>query len=117
MLRTSSTILAIVLLCLWGTSCTQLIPDSQFDARAADQTLRNPTFTNIKINRSPDRKLLNPPVESYILGPGDIMEIEIAEVGGTLARTFVMPDGMVYYNLAGGVYAEHHYCGVFEKTP
>jgi polysaccharide export outer membrane protein len=53
---------------------------------------------------SPD--LLIPPNEPYILGPGDILEIEIAEVPKTLARTFVMPDGMVYYNLAGGVRAE-----------
>lgn len=97
---------AIALLCLSGPSCQQTIPDSRFDARKTDQTVRNPTFTNVRINRSPDRKLLTPPAESYILGPGDIMEIEIAEVGGTLARTFVMPDGMVYYNLAGGVRAE-----------
>lgn len=106
MLRAFSKTLAITLLCLWGVSCQQTIPASQFDARKTDQTVRNLTFTNVKIKRSPDRKLLNPPVDAYILGPGDIMEIEIAEVGGTLARTFVMPDGMVYYNLAGGVHAE-----------
>lgn len=106
MFRVLHITLAIVLLCLTGLSCQQTIPDSQFDARMTDQTVRNLTFTNVKINRSPDRKLLTPPTESYILGPGDIMEIEIAEIGGTLARTFVMPDGMVYYNLAGGVRAE-----------
>nr|WP_246417955.1 polysaccharide biosynthesis/export family protein [Haloferula luteola] len=50
--------------------------------------------------------MLQPPRDPYLLGPGDILEIEIAEVSGTLARTFVMPDGMVYYNLAGGVKAE-----------
>lgn len=97
---------ALALLCLSCFSCQQTIPNSQFDARKTDQRVRNLTFTNVKINRSPDRKLLTPPDEPYILGPGDIMEIEIAEVGGTLARTFVMPDGMVYYNLAGGVRAE-----------
>ena len=106
MFRALHVILAIALLCLPGPSCQQMIPDSRFDARKTDQTVRNLTFTNVKINRSPDRKLLTPPAGSYILGPGDIMEIEIAEVGRTLARTFVMPDGMVYYNLAGGVRAE-----------
>jgi protein involved in polysaccharide export with SLBB domain len=106
MFRTLSMTLGIALICLWGTSCQQTIPGSRFDARAVDRTVRNPDFTSVKINRSPDRKLLDPPAESYILGPGDIMEIEIAEVGGTLARTFVMPDGMIYYNLAGGVRAE-----------
>ncbi len=106
MFRTLSITLAVALLCAWGTSCQQTIPNSQFDARGVDQAVRNPNFTNVRIKRSPDRKLLIPPVESYVLGPGDVMEIEIAEVGGTLARTFVMPDGMVYYNLAGGVHAE-----------
>jgi len=86
--------------------CQQLIPDSQFDARAPIPPARDLTFTEVKIERAPDRKLLTPPVKPYLLGPGDIVEIEIAEVGGTLARTFVMPDGMVYYNLAGGVRAE-----------
>ena len=106
MSRRLHALFALALLCLTCFSCQQTIPNSQFDARKTDQTVRNLTFTNVKINRSPDRRLLTPPDESYILGPGDIMEIEIAEVGGTLARTFVMPDGMVYYNLAGGVRAE-----------
>jgi polysaccharide biosynthesis/export protein len=115
MLRSFSTILIIPLLCLWGGSCQQIIPKSQFDARNADQTVRNLTFTNVKIKRSPDRTLLTPPVDTYILGPGDVIEIEIAEVGGTLARTFVMPDGMVYYNLAGGVRAEGLTTAAFSK--
>ncbi len=106
MFRNFSMLFTLALICLWAVSCQQTIPRSQFDARATDQTVRNLTFTNVKIKRTPDRKLLSPPNESYILGPGDIMEIEIAEVGGTLARTFVMPDGMIYYNLAGGVRAE-----------
>lgn len=115
MFRTLFMTLAVALLSLWGASCQQTIPKSQFDARTVDQTVRNLTFTNIKLKRSPDRTLLNPPVEAYILGPGDIMEIEIAEVGGTLARTFVMPDGIVYYNLAGGVRAEGLTTAEFSK--
>ena len=106
MFRVPHITIVMALLCLAAVSCQQTIPDSRFDARATDQAVRNLEFTNVRINRSPDRKLLTPPDERYILGPGDIMEIEIAEVGGTLARTFVMPDGMVYYNLAGGVRAE-----------
>lgn len=115
MFRIPHIILAIALFLLIGPSCQQNIPNSQFDARKADQTVRNLTFTNVKIKRSPDRKLLTPPAESYILGPGDVMEIEIAEVTGTLARTFVMPDGMVYYNLAGGVRAEGLTTAEFSK--
>jgi polysaccharide export outer membrane protein len=99
-------LLLIPLLLLWISGCQQNIPDSDFDARKVDQTVRNLNFTNVSLNLAPDRKLLIPPDERYILGPGDIIEIEIAEVGGTLARTFVMPDGMVYYDLAGGIHAE-----------
>lgn len=106
MFRLLRTLLAFVPVILLGSACRQIIPPNQFDARAADQTVRNLTFTNVKVKRALDPKLLVPPSDPYILGPGDIMEIEIAEVPGTLARTFVMPDGMVYYNLAGGVHAE-----------
>ncbi len=106
MFRNFPSIASVALLSLLAAACQQIIPKSQFDARGADQTVRNLTFTNVKVKRALDPKLLVPPSEPYILGPGDIMEIEIAEVPGTLARTFVMPDGMVYYNLAGGVRAE-----------
>jgi len=101
-----TSIIASLLVCLLAASCTQDIPASQFDARDSTAPARNPSFTKVNIKRSPDRSLLTPPDEAYLLGPGDILEIEVAEVPGTLARTFVMPDGMVYYNLAGGVRAE-----------
>lgn len=106
MLRPIIKLLAVALCLLLGAACTESIPKKQFDARAADGTARNLTFKTVKINRKLDPKLLVPPSDPYILGPGDVLEIEISEVGGTLARTFVMPDGMVYYNLAGGVHAE-----------
>lgn len=63
-------------------------------------------FQKVSLKRGFDPSWLKPSTESYRLGPGDQIEIEVAEVPGTLARTFVMPDGMIYYNLAGGVRAE-----------
>ncbi len=87
-------------------ACQQSIPKNEFDARKGNQNVRNLTFSNVETKRPLDRKLLVPPTDPYILGPGDIVEIEIAEIPGTLARTFVMPDGMIYYNLAGGIRAE-----------
>jgi polysaccharide biosynthesis/export protein len=98
-----------ILLCwiiLFTAACRQTIPDPDIDPRTTDQTVKNLTFTNVKMQRKPDPQLLTIPEEPYLLGPGDVLEIEVAEVTGTLARTFVMPDGMVYYNLAGGVHAE-----------
>lgn len=106
MLPSFPRLLALLICPLLVVSCTQDIPDSQFDAHQTQVAARDLTFKNINIRRTPDRSLLKAPDETYILGPGDILEIEIAEVPGTLARTFVMPDGMVYYNLAGGVHAE-----------
>ena len=105
MFRISLLPLVAPALCLL-VACQQQIPKSQFDARATNQTVKNLTFTNVTIKRPLDSKLLTPPAEPYILGPGDVLEIEIAEIPGTLSRTFVMPDGMIYYNLAGGIRAE-----------
>lgn len=87
-------------------SCNQKIPNEAFNAREGDKIVKNLTFQNVSMKRRPDASLLKPPSEMYLLGPGDVLDIEIAEVPGTLARIFVMPDGMVYYNLAGGVRAE-----------
>ncbi|MCB1131491.1 MAG: polysaccharide biosynthesis/export family protein, partial [Verrucomicrobiae bacterium] len=99
------TYLSLVSLLLTA-SCTQIIPKPGFDARAADREVRELGFTRVKVDRKPDPAMLKAPDEAYLIGPGDVMEIEIAEVPNTLAKTFVMPDGMVYYNLAGGVRAE-----------
>ena len=98
--------IAILLLTLGAIGCQQNIPRGEFDARAGGDAVNNLTFKNVSLKRSVDRSLLSPPSEAYVLGPGDVLEIEIAGVPNTLAKTFVMPDGMVYYNLAGGVHAE-----------
>ncbi|MEO1857027.1 MAG: polysaccharide biosynthesis/export family protein [Rubritalea sp.] len=98
------TLLTLASIILSG--CSEQIPHPDFDLRKVDQTVRNLNFKNVKIKRKPSKDLLTPAVDPYLLGPGDVLEIEISEVAGTLARTFVMPDGQVYYNLAGGVHAE-----------
>lgn len=49
---------------------------------------------------------LLPPDEPYRLGIGDLVEIEISETPGTRATTFIMTDGRLYYDLAGGVRAD-----------
>lgn len=115
MSRLRSLRLLAIALGFLGGGCQQTIPKSAFDARKVDQTVKNLTFTNVSLRRKLDPKLLQPPSDPYILGPGDVVEIEIAEVPGTLARTFVMPDGMAYYNLAGGVRAEGFTTAEFAK--
>jgi len=96
-----------VLLATWACcSCQTKIPGRQFDARKPTSNLPDPKFQTIDRPKRIDPSWIKPPAEAYRLGPGDLVEIEVAEVTGTLARTFVMPDGMVYYDLAGGVKAE-----------
>lgn len=81
-------------------------PEPTFDPYAPMQGVATPEFETIESEAELTPDMLKPSTAPYRLGPGDILEVEVAEIPGTLARTFIMPDGMVYYNLAGGVKAE-----------
>lgn len=48
---------------------------------------------------------LRPEKEAFRLGAGDVLEIEIVEVPHTKAVTSIIPDGMLYYDAADGIYA------------
>ncbi|WP_309400689.1 polysaccharide biosynthesis/export family protein [Cerasicoccus maritimus] len=91
---------------LFLAGCLQA-PEPTFDAYAPTLKVEETTeFESIEPDMKITPEMLEPSTAAYRLGPGDILEIEVAEIPGTLARTFIMPDGMVYYNLAGGVKAE-----------
>ncbi|MBK1882436.1 polysaccharide biosynthesis/export family protein [Luteolibacter pohnpeiensis] len=98
------------------TSCQQNIPGKQFDPRVDQKAPEDIEFQTIETHRTLPPETLKPSQDPYKLGAGDVLEIEVAEVDDTLARTFVMPDGMVYYNLAGGVRAEGSTVKEFTKT-
>jgi polysaccharide biosynthesis/export protein len=104
LLQLSAAGLAMGLIC----SCQEKIPGRNFDPRDPNVTnsAAEGDFRPVSINQKVDPALLQPPWNEYRLGPGDQVEIEIADVPGTMSQTFVMPDGMVYYDLAGGVKAE-----------
>jgi len=97
-------------------SCKQSIPHKNFDARAEGSSKDDQQFTEVKMNRSLNSAWLRPPSDAYKLGPGDLLDIEVADVAGTRSNTFIMPDGMVYYNLAGGVRAEGLTLEEFNKS-
>lgn len=63
-------------------------------------------FGAVSEPRRPDPKLLRPPEEPFRLGVGDLIEIEVLEVGGTRRVCRVMPDGKIYYDLLRGFKAE-----------
>ncbi len=67
---------------------------------------KEPKFEQLKINRPLDRSLLQAPMGPYRVGPGDELDIEVAERKDTRARTKVMPDGMLYYDVAPGLDAK-----------
>ena len=49
---------------------------------------------------------LKPEAGAVRIGPGDVLDIEIVETPNTRATVLVMPDGMLHYDLAGGIQAK-----------
>lgn len=66
---------------------------------------KEPSFQQLKLEKRLDRFLLQSPSGPYRVGPGDELDIEVAELADTRARTKVMPDGMLYYDVAKGINA------------
>ena len=64
---------------------------------------KEPDFQQLEFDRHLDKSLLQEPSGPYRVGPGDVLDIEVAENAATRAKTKVMPDGMLYYDVAKGV--------------
>ena len=73
------------------------------NAPSVDEVCTTPSFQSVKLNSSVPSYLLSPPSGSYKIGPGDELDIEVAEDTETRATVRVLPDGMLYYNVANGV--------------
>lgn len=67
---------------------------------------KNPDFRKLTIERKLDPSLLRPPSGPYRVGPGDTLDIEVAEKVATRQKIKVMPDGMLYYDVADGIQAK-----------
>lgn len=65
--------------------------------------LEHPKFERLDLRRNLNKALLRPPSGPYRVGPGDVLSIEIAENKNSHAKTKVMPDGMLYYDVATGL--------------
>jgi protein involved in polysaccharide export with SLBB domain len=103
-----SNLLVISFFLLLSFGCKHTDRDvTYFNAIEEDiKDFSEPDFEDINPDLSIKPEWLEPNKASYRLGVGDQLEIEILGVGGTLTRTFIMPDGRVYFDLAGGVKAE-----------
>lgn len=101
-------LLIVVSYLLWSSGCRHsTVEPERFDPRAEQAAFNEfAEFEDIDTTRELDPALLQPSKEPYQLGVGDWIEIEITGIAGTRSETFIMPDGRVYYDLAGAVEAD-----------
>lgn len=77
-----------------------------FDVRDPLQVAgEEPDFLTLDLARPVSPADLRPPAGPYRVGPGDVLDIEVAEDVNTRAASRVMPDGMLYYDVAEGIKA------------
>jgi protein involved in polysaccharide export with SLBB domain len=72
-------------------------PALRFNPRLEDD---GPNFQPVHVPQGPPADLLGEPHDSYRLGPGDKLELELMEVADTRQTSIVMPDGNLYYQTA-----------------
>lgn len=78
-----------------------------FDPRDPQASmLEEEAFAQLQPQRELNPDWLKPSDKPYRVGVGDWLEIEITGIGGSRSETFVMPDGKIYYDLAGGVHVD-----------
>lgn len=67
---------------------------------ALDESL----FASINSTNEIRPEWLQPPLDFFTLGPGDLIEIEILGEGGSTSTALVGPDGKIYYSLLPGLF-------------
>lgn len=64
-----------------------------------------PRFEDYDMQWKLSPETLRPSNNDYRVGPGDILELEIAELKASRTKTTVLPDGMLFFDVAEGVHA------------
>lgn len=75
----------------------------KFDARDPRNLSEGALFSSVESTNRIRNEWLEPSTNFYRLGPGDRLEIEIADEPETRSTTVVAPDGRIYYYLLPGV--------------
>ncbi|MEM7602680.1 MAG: polysaccharide biosynthesis/export family protein [Verrucomicrobiota bacterium] len=115
--------MAVMITLILASSCVHLKPaDREFktsyayepeefstgEGETAEEALnrlpKEPEFEQLNFNKTLKAEHLRKPTGAYRVGPGDILDIEVAEKAETRAQTKVMPDGMLHYSVADGVF-------------
>ena len=91
---------AMLILLLTGCSTNNPFYDQSrlFDPRAIDQ--QGPSLSNLGERPQVHLNTHRPKYEAYKVGVGDVLDVEIAGFPTSRTRTFVLPDGTIYFDLA-----------------
>ena len=79
---------------------------AQFDPHG-ESDLDDAQFRDVKLRNGVQRHHLIASGSTLRLGVGDALEIEILEQPSSRETCIVMPDGMLFYDLAGGIMAQN----------
>ena len=87
---------------LAGVSCSGFTSDARvFDPYAA-KNATSAELVKTKTSGELQPAMLRPSYEPFRLGPGDVLDIELLGSGDGPQRTFVGPDGKIYFHLLSG---------------
>lgn len=98
----SRTVLWLGLLGLgWLTGCQ--ITGPRFDARAPALAQAVTNLETVAVTNRLEPEWLRTPTELFMLGPGDVLDIELLGEAGSRSTTVVGPDGKLYFHLLPGL--------------
>lgn len=70
---------------------------------AINRLPQKPDFQQLRFEKKLDPSLLRAPSGPYRVGPGDVLDIEVAENVDTRRQVRALPDGMLHYDVAKGI--------------
>jgi polysaccharide export outer membrane protein len=76
-------------------------PGPRFDPYASART--RPALQTVALTNRLNPEWLHPPAQPFILGPGDVLEMELMDDITSRSVTTVGPDGKIYFNLLPGL--------------
>lgn len=96
--------LLLILQPLWMLCHVGCVSPNRFVA-AEESALIDGEFQQLKLTNGVKPGHLAAPDDEFRLNVGDTLQIEIADQPNSIAICVVMPDGLLYFDLAGGVVA------------
>lgn len=82
------------------------VPDMSQEDDGRRFQLKHPDFKPVSLKKNVNSSLLKPSKAPYRVGPGDVLSIAMADEAESEQKTKVLPDGMLYYDLAPGIMAK-----------